>query len=104
MRMALTEHNIFKSEPRLDLIGERSVNEAYCSAHLGESYLVFFPDGGNISLDVSALGDQPLTIQWLDIRNCMWAEDEVDILAKDGKIRLVTPDEEGYWAAVVKGN
>jgi len=104
MRMALTEHDIFKSEPRLDLIGERSVNEAYCSAHVGESYLVFFPDGGNVSLDVSAMGDQPLTIQWLDIRNCMWAEDEVDILSQDGKIRLITPDEEGYWAAVVKGS
>ncbi|MFT5369715.1 MAG: hypothetical protein ACI8V2_004693 [Candidatus Latescibacterota bacterium] len=102
MRMALTEHDIFKSVPRLDLIGGRSGNEAYCSANVGESYLVFFPDGGNVSLDVSDMGDQVLTIQWLDIRNCMWADDEVDVRAIDGKIRLVTPDEEGYWAAVVK--
>jgi len=104
MRMVLAEHDIFKSEPRLDLIGDRSVNEAYCSAHLGQSYLVFFPDGGNVTLDVSDLGEQTLTIQWLDIRNCMWADDEVDVHALDGSIRLVTPDEGGYWAAVVKGN
>jgi hypothetical protein len=104
MRMALAEHDIFNSEPRLDLLGERSVNEAYCSANPGKSYLVFFPDGGNVSLNVAEMGDQVLTVQWLDIRNCMWAEDEVDVHAVDGEIRLVTPDEEGYWAAVVKAN
>ncbi len=101
MRMALGEHDIFNSEPHLNLIDDRSGNEAYCSANPGVSYLVFFPDGGNVSLDVSDMGDKSLTIQWLDIRNCMWIDDEVDVYALDGQIRLVTPDEEGYWAAVV---
>lgn len=103
MRMALTEHDIFKSEPRLDLIGERSVNEAYCSANMGESYLVFYPDGGNVTLDVSALEGKGVTAHWLDIRNSMWLGDPEAIAVEDGKVRLITPDEEGYWAVVVRG-
>lgn len=102
MRMVLKEHDIFQSEPRLDLIGERSVNEAYCSAHVGVSYLVFFPDGGNVTLDVSDAGGKDLTVHWLDIRNTMWIDDPETIVAEDGKVRLETPDEEGYWAAVVR--
>jgi hypothetical protein len=102
MRMALEVHDIFKSEPRLNLIGGRSVNEAYCSANVGASYLVFFCDGGNVTLDVSGEGGRDLTVHWLDIRNGMWVGEAEGLVVEDGVVRLVTPDEEGYWAAVVR--
>lgn len=101
MRMALEYHDIFNSEPHLDLIGDRSANEAYCSANPGVSYLVFFPDGGNVALDVSAAQGKALQVRWLDIGNCMWTGDVITEMSEDDQIRLVTPDEEGYWAAVV---
>jgi len=101
LRMALAEHDIFNSEPHLDLLSSRSVNEAYCSANPGVSYLVFFPDGGNVLLDVSATARKTLTVHWLDIRACAWAGEVAEVDVEDGKVKLVTPREEGYWAVVV---
>lgn len=101
MRMALAEHDIFNSEPHLDLLSNRSANEAYCSANPGISYLVFFPDGGNVLLDVSATARKTLTVHWLDIRACAWAGEMAEVDVEDGKVCLITPDEEGYWAVVV---
>ena len=102
MRMALSEHDIFNSEPHLDLVGDRSVNEAYCSANPGLSYLVFFPDGGNVLLDVSAGEGKALTVHWLDIRASKWMGDATTVGVEEGKVRLETPREEGYWAGVVR--
>ena len=102
IRMVLDEVDVFSSEPHLDLLGERSVNEAYCSADPGKSYVVFFPDGGNVVLDVSAAGNAALTARWLNVRNSAWTGEAQAIAAENGSARLVTPAEEGYWAAVVK--
>jgi len=102
MRMALAEHDIFNSEPHLDLVGDRSVNEAYTSANFGVSYLVFFPDGGHVMLDVSAVEGRPLTAHWLDIRAEKWVGEATDLEIESGEVRLVSPREEGYWAVVVK--
>jgi hypothetical protein len=99
---ALTDHmTIFECEPHNDLLRNRSWNEAYCTANPGVEYAVFFPDGGNVLLDVSAAGDKPLTIRWLAIRESHWAGEASVAANEEGFIRLVTPVEEGYWAALV---
>lgn len=104
MRMFAAEIDIFACEPANELLQNRSWNEAYCAAVPGDEYGVFFPDGGNVLLDVSALGDRPLLLRWLDIRRCAWAGESSQVHANDaGLIRLVSPVEEGYWAALVKG-
>jgi hypothetical protein len=96
--------DIYRCEPHNDLLGTRSWNEAYCAATLGEQYGVFFPDGGNVLLDVSA-AVVPLTVRWLDIRASHWTGAAVGIEREDaGHVRLVTPYEEGYWAAIVRPN
>ena len=94
--------DIFTCEPHNDLISERSWNEAYCTAHPGVEYAVFFPDGGNVLLDVGAAEGIKLRVRWMEIRRSEWSRDEV---VETGKtLRLETPTEEGYWAAVVEVN
>lgn len=102
MRQVTDAMDIFRCEPHLDLLGERSANEAYCLANPGIEYAVFFPDGGHVLLDVSAAGDRPLTARWMDIRQHAWMADAQVATPVDDHLRLTTPREEGYWAAVVK--
>lgn len=102
MRMALAEHDIVHARPAEDCLRNRSLNEAYCSAIPGESYLVYFPDGGDVNLKVPKAGGRNLSVRWLDIRKSAWSGDATRIIERDGTVRIVTPTEEGYWAAVVK--
>jgi hypothetical protein len=115
MRMLTDELDIFTCAPHNDLLQNRSWNEAYCAARIGSDprsfgklrmtseYAVFFPDGGNVLLDVAATGTKTLTVRWLDIRDGIWLGDpSLAELEGDRHLRLVTPTEEGYWAALVK--
>ena len=103
-RMVTNEIDIFSCEPHRDLISNYSWNEAYCSANPGVDYLVFFPDGGDIDLDVSHAEGKSLKIRWMDIRCSAWVFDYQEVSAEDGSLRVTTPTEEGYWAAIVKAH
>ena len=102
MRMLTEAMNIFQCGPHRDLLSNNSWNEAYCIAKPGTEYAVFFCDGGDIQLDVEAVKrGQSLTIRWLDIRRSQW-RDPQSIASGKHTIRLATPMEEGYWAALVQ--
>ena len=107
MRMLTDEMDIFTCEPHNDLLENRSWNEAYCTANPGVEYAVFFPDGGNVLLDVSHAGGKPLTVRWLDIGRSQWTGEasKAEVAEKietDGFLRLITPTEEGYWAGLIQ--
>ncbi len=102
-RMMLDEYDIFTSQPHYELLSWQSYNEAYAAATLGEQYVVFCPDGGMVRLDVSSAGGAELKIRWLDCEQSVWidplGEPQYD---EDGKLMLNTPDQTGYWIAVIK--
>jgi hypothetical protein len=103
MRMLTDAMTIFECEPHNDLLSQRSWNEAYCTANPGTEYAVFFPDGGDVLLDVAAVGDRSLLVRWLDIRQSAWLEPPTVAVPDDNRqLRLQTPTEEGYWAVLVK--
>ncbi|MGH2354404.1 MAG: hypothetical protein ACRDJN_22585, partial [Chloroflexota bacterium] len=105
MRLLTEAIDLFRCQPHLELLAERSRNEAYCTANPGEAYAVFFPDGGNVLLDVSAVstaGGRGVTVRWLDIRGCRWTGEPAPAEPEGTRLRLVTPEEDGYWAAVVR--
>ncbi len=66
----------------------------------GVEYALFFPNGGNVLLNVEAAKRKKLHVRWLDIRQGTWQDEEV--AAPTHYLRLVTPKKKGYWAAVVK--
>jgi hypothetical protein len=101
MRMFTNALDIFTCEPHNDLLYNRSWNEAYCTANPSVEYGVFFPDGGNVQLDVSAAGGKTLTLRWLDIRQSRWSGAKAVEPDEQGLLHLVTPAEEGYWAALI---
>jgi len=100
MRLFQTEFCVFTAAPALALVSNRSVNEAYSASENGNRYAVFFPDGGDVDLEVSHAED--LEVRWLDIRASEWTGEFESIEAAGGRVGLSTPQEEGYWVAVIR--
>jgi hypothetical protein len=96
-RMLMDRFDLFASEPRNDLLSERSSNEAYCLAKAGKQYAVYFPNGGQVNLDVSDASGS-LEIRWLDIGESAWQEPQT--VTADSTLELETPDK-GHWTALV---
>lgn len=102
MRMLTDEMNVFECAPNNRLLEGRSWNEAFCTANPGVEYAAFFPDGGDVTLDVSAMNGRRIRARWLDIRRSEWSSSNGGAEAADKSLRLVTPTEEGYWAVLVQ--
>ena len=98
MRKVADAIDIFRTEPRNDLLTKREDNEAYCLAEPGRQYAVYFPDGGDVLLNVSD-SKGSLSIRWLDINNSVWLEAET--ITADENRQLKAPGS-GHWAAVIK--
>ena len=89
----------FSCQPRVDLLSNRSYNEAYCFAKPPSAYALFFTDGGDVRLAVEV--EQMYSVRWLEILSSTWREEET-IMPEAGQLCLRTPQESGYWTAIVK--
>ena len=96
-RMFTSEFDVFTVEPRNDLLTEREPNEAYCAAHPGEAYAVYFTDGGSVELDLTD-ANGAFRVRWLNILDSEWT-DETEVQA-GGSIELMPPGD-GQWLAVL---
>ncbi len=54
-------------EPENNLLSDREENEAYLTSETGETYVLFFTDGGEVGLDLTGF-NVPFNIKWLEIR------------------------------------
>ncbi|HVR37158.1 MAG TPA: putative collagen-binding domain-containing protein, partial [Methylomirabilota bacterium] len=97
LRLLTDAMNVFTCEPRNDLLRDREANEAYCLAEPGRQYAVYFPDGGSVTLDVSALQGR-VEMRWMDIARGAWREPLTR--PGGGSLELETSDR-GHWAALV---
>lgn len=97
MRKIADALEIVKTEPRNDLLSDRSPNEAYCLAEPGKQYAVYFPDGGHVTLDVSETRGN-LQIRWLDINRGAWQD--LQSVEGGGTLELNTPGK-GHWAVLI---
>lgn len=67
------------------MLSNRLENEAYCAADPGRQYVLYFPDGGVITLDLSdALGE--FTLKWLISTRADGLKKQLYMAA--GKLRL----------------
>ena len=98
MRMLTDKMDVFRCAPHNDLLSERKSNEAYCLANPGTEYAVYFTNGGEVSLDMTALKKTP-TVRWLDIMKSKWSDAKRE--KSKGRLTLRCPSQ-GYWAVLVK--
>ena len=89
------EFKVFEAAPANHLLGSREPNEAYCLARPGSSYAVYFPDGGEVTLDLSD-ADGQWTVRWLDIMNNRWHD---STFVDAGNTVNLKPPGSGQWTA-----
>jgi len=88
--------------PANELLSNRHDNEAYAAAHLGQAYIVYFPSGGEVVLDLSAITESQV-IHWINIDTGQCptlnqsAQQHQVTSAQDA---LSSPSEEN-WVAVI---
>lgn len=99
-RMLLSAIDIFRAVPdsSSSLLFERDDDEAYLTYIPNEAYVLYFPDGGSVSLDLGELAGRFL-VRWLDIENSQWQDGEV--VESGQNVRLDAPGS-GHWAAVIR--
>lgn len=83
--------------PGNELLSDREENEAFLASNPGEKYLVLFPNGGKVGLDLSAY-DNEFELKWMDARNGEWASEE---LLRGGKMVELSAPGEQEWVAVL---
>ncbi len=65
-RILESQMKLWDITPRMDLLSDRESNEAYLVAKAGESYAVYFPNGGSVGLDLSE-APGTLNITWISV-------------------------------------
>jgi len=86
--------------PNNELLSDRDENEAYLASKPGEVYVVFFPDEGEVGLDLSEYNSD-FTLKWMDVRKGEWFSEEN---VEGGKIVTLKTPGELEWVAVLKRN
>jgi len=92
--------DIFTCAPHNDLLSDSKSNEAYCLANPGKEYAVYFPDGGEVVLDINSL-KRPATIRWLNISTGKWRKQQT---LKSALNVTLSPPGKGHWAALIRGS
>jgi len=98
MRMLTDEMSIFACAPHNDLLSGRQPNEAYCIANPGIEYAVYFPNGGEVNLDVTGLRS-PAALRWLHIMKNEWGEPQR--VEGGNRLKLICPSQ-GHWAVLIQ--
>lgn len=85
--------------PANHLLADREENEAYLTARPGQAYALYFPDGGQIALN---LAGHPGTYQlrWINVTTGQWADTKT--IAGGTAAPITAPTKGGWVAAVVK--
>ena len=86
-----------RCQPRLDLLTMRDANEAYLSCEVGRQYALYFPAGGEVTLDLSQTRGK-LSARWLDIARSRWKTPTR--LPAGRPARLAAPGT-GDWAILI---
>jgi hypothetical protein len=97
LRMITDSLHIFSMTPRPDLLSNRERDEAYLIGQEGVQYAIYFPDGGDVVLDLTHAPGR-FYARWLDILTARWL-DPTPLTGGDG-VRLGAPGG-GPWAVLI---
>lgn len=93
MRSVTDSLSFFAGQPANDLLQSREENEAYCRAIVGKEYIIYFPQGGEVTIDLPAEGQ----LNWVPVMTNQWQQQE-ELPA--GENILSPPDDEHFLAVI----
>lgn len=84
-------------EPKMELLSDREPNEAYLSAREGSTYLIYFPKGGHVTLDLQG-HEKEFTTNWINISTGEWGDSGT---MEGGSLREIrAPDKDGWYVVL----
>ncbi|MBK9139539.1 MAG: hypothetical protein IPM17_12380 [Verrucomicrobia bacterium] len=83
--------------PAQQLLRDREPNEAYVSAKPGAAYALYFPNGGEVALDLRDHGGT-FAVRWINVGTGDWGP-ELELTGGDW--RSVKAPGDGHWAAAI---
>jgi hypothetical protein len=89
---------LWNVEPANSLLSDREQNEAYLAAAPGRAYLLYFPDGGSVGLDLNYVTGS-FELRWVDIATGEWAGKDT---VRGGAVVNVKAPARGHWAAAIQ--
>ena len=98
VRLVTDEMDFFNGIPLDHVIIDKEPNEAFCRGIEGKEYLVYFPDNGQIEMNVTLPGKKG-RIRWLSVDEGEWhSEEEIEL---DNEIMIASPAQ-GNWFALIQ--
>ena len=97
-RKLAAEAAFWELSPAQNLLREREPNEAYLTADPGKAYLLYFPNGGSVELDLRRQRGT-FAVRWLDLARGDWAGR--DSVAGDDW-RSITAPAQNHWVALIQ--
>lgn len=85
--------------PHMELLSEREANEAYIAAKPGDNYVIYFPYGGQVMLDLSKI-QHNFKLSWISITEGNWLKASPVKIQGRRKAAIDTPYK-GGWLAVL---
>ncbi|MEX2232908.1 MAG: putative collagen-binding domain-containing protein [Cyclobacteriaceae bacterium] len=84
-------------EPHMHLLTDREPNEAYLTCMEGSKYIIYFPKGGNVKLDLSKY-QKKFTARWINIETGEWGQ---SFPIEGGSFREISaPDMSGWYVVI----
>lgn len=92
---------LWEIKPNMQLLSDRDDNEAFLSAKEGENYVVLFPKGGSVKIDLSNY-QKEFTGKWISIQSGAWGE---KFRVKGGAdVEIATPDTTGWFVVLTNAD
>ncbi len=98
LRMVESAVHFWEVEANEGLLSERSEGEAFAAADPGRSYLLYFPEGGSVGLDLSDFADREFSLDWVDLRSASYGTAST---VAGGAVASITAPDGGAWVAII---
>jgi hypothetical protein len=83
----------------MDLLSDRETDEAYLAARPGEKYLLYFTDGGSVTLDLTD-HSRTFDLRWINVSTGDWGQ--TTTLKGGSKVNISAPGKSGWVATIVR--
>jgi len=90
---------LWSVEPADELLGDREANEAYLAAAPGKAYALYFPSGGEVTLDLTK-AKGPFKLRWINIDTGQWGPEAK--VEGGSKVGVSPPGKKNFAAAIIK--
>ena len=98
-RKAESRVPLWEVRTAMDLLSGREADEAYLAARPGEKYLLYFTDGGLVTLDLTG-HSQTFDLRWINVSTGEWGR--MTTLKGGSKVNISAPGKSGWVATTVR--